>query len=230
MATDREPEIAELYLRRPTAEYSRAFDRACAALEDAGGQALAVASSATHAVEFLRRCRRPLAFAGTGALNGASFVERAGAWAWGPIQAAGLDSDAAFYDALAWAEPERASAAQVSQTLRRLARPGATLHVVASSRLRCYLPAWQRGPLPADEPLAPGEVLAALRRAGWWVAGSVCYHGPRAIAWGRLQQLAEALGRPDWADRCRLHMWAAYEEAGWNWRWAPMALIHALPA
>ena len=68
--------VAALYLCRPSPEYSRAFDLVAGMLEATDGPALVVASSPVHAVEFLKRCRRPLDFAAVGAFDAGQFVAR----------------------------------------------------------------------------------------------------------------------------------------------------------
>lgn len=217
--------IQEWYLHCPTHEYSRAFDRTARLLEAADGPALVVVSSMMHAVEFLKRCQRPLDFAGTASFDAEAFVAQARDWAWGPIRAAALDRGPVRYAAFAWAEPEQSTTVELARLLRDRALPDAALAMVTSSTLRRGLPAWQIEPHPAHAPMNPGAAMAWLRVAGWRIEGIVAYHGPRSLLWGYLQRLVGALGRSDWADRCRLAMWSHYEEAGWLWPLAPLALV-----
>ncbi len=219
--------VQDLYLRRACWEYSQAFDLAAAALTRTPGPALAVVSSAVHGVELLKRCPAPLDLAGTGVLDAGEFVAQAAPWSWGPIRAVDLSTGLRRYSAMLWAEPEAASAATVAGRLKQLAATGATLDVITSSSLRRYLPVWQRQPRPSERPLTPGAAWRTLLAAGWQAAGQVSFHGPRAIAWTKLAQLAEALGRPAWADRCLYWMRRHYREGGIWWRLSPVTLTHA---
>lgn len=214
--------IEDLYLRRGIWEYSQAFDLAAAALARADGPALVVSSSAVHAVELLKRCSVPLDMAGTGSFDPYEFAALAQPWSWGPIRAVRLPGDAGPYAAMLWAEPEAASATTVARALRQVAAPAATLDVIASAPLRRYLPLWQVQPLPARQPLTPAAARRRLEAAGWQVQRQVALHGPRAIAWARLSQFAEALGRSDWADRFLFAVRRQYCEAGWCWPLAPL--------
>ncbi len=221
------PSVADLYLRRSPAEYSRAFDRAAATLEAAAGPALVVASSPTFAIEFLRRCHRPLDFAAVGTFAAPAFVDAARQWAAGPIRAVSLETGLGVYAACAWPEPDAGLATRIARTLASRARPGASLEVIAASYLSRWLPAWQALPPSASCRLSPGAAMTVLRANGWRIDETIAYHGPRAAAWARLGVLLEGLGRPNWADRARLAMWARYQEKGWLWPLAPLALIRA---
>jgi hypothetical protein len=217
-----------LYMCWPTPEYRGAFDLAAQGLNAAEGRALAVFSSAVGAVEVLKRCPGPVEMVGTGAFNAAQFLSEMQDWAWGPVKAVSLPGENVRpYAAILWAEPEAGSAGVVAGQLRRLAEPGAGLWVLATNGLRRFLPAWGAEPRPATSPLSPRGVLKLLREAGWGVVDRVGFHGLRSIAWGYALRLAESLGRPDWGDRCRLGMRAAYQEEGWLWHSATLALIHA---
>lgn len=221
------PSVEALYLRSPSPEYQQAFDLAAARLNDAPGQALVVLSSPAHATEFLKRCAGPLDFASAGRFDAQGFIAAAGGWAWGPVRAVSLDGAAGTYSAITWAEPERDSAAAIAASMRSRACAGASLDVLATSALRRFLPAWQRQPLPASQPLSVGETARCLRRAGWQVEQMIAFHGPRSLAWSRLAQAAAVLRRPDWEDRIQFAMRACYREKGWLWPLAPLALIRA---
>ncbi len=219
--------LADLYLRRPTPEYAKAFDLIAARFNASEGRALIVLSSPAHAAELLKRCPRPLDVASADSFEADPFVQSARKWAWGPIRTASLNQNHEAYAALAWAEPEAHSALSVAEALRRRAAPNATLDVIASAPLRRYLPAWQTSPRPAMQPLNPPGVLRALRAVRWRIEDVNVFHGPRAILWSTLFRTAEWLGRPDWADRCLFAMRSNYREPGWLWPFAPLALIHA---
>jgi hypothetical protein len=222
--------VESLYLRNPTMEYGQAFDLAVLGWDLAAGPALAVASSPVHAVEWLKRWPGALHLAGSGDFDAAGFVSQARGWAWGPLEAVTLEPTGRRYNDIAWAEPETHTAATLAAALHRLARPGACLSVIASSRLRRHLPAWQTAPLPATHPLSPGALGQVLRATDWQPHHGTAFHGPRSIVWTRLAQLAERLGRPDWGDRCLFAMRASYQEPGWLWPLAPLALTRARAA
>jgi len=227
MANDYAWTVETLYLRRPTPEYSQAFDLAAGALRRAEGPALAVVSSAVYAVELLKRCPGALDFATTSSFDAADLVAAAQGWAWGPIKDVEFSADLSAYDSIVWAEPERASAEDLARTLRSRARTGARLEVIATTYLRRFLPLWRAHPVPAIRPLNPGRVMHLLRDSGWQVESCLPFHGPRSIAWGKLAQLADALGRPDLGDRCLFAMRSNYREPGWLWPFAPLTLIRA---
>jgi hypothetical protein len=219
--------IDALYLRPQSWEYSQAFDLGAATLNGGPQPALAVVSSAVHAVELLKRCHAAVELVGTGAFDAADFARAAQPWSWGPLRAVQLEQLSGRYAALLWAEPEAACVTPVARRLREVAAVGATLDVIASAPLRRLLPIWREQPQPAEQPLTPGAARRALKQAGWQVESQVAIHGPRAFVWSRLSQLAQACGRPDWADRCLFALRSQYREAGWLWPLAPVALIRA---
>jgi len=218
----------ELYLRRPTLEYAQAFDLAAGTLNRGEGPGLAVVSSPVHAVELLKRCPGPVDYWSTENFDAPAFVAEAQGWAWGAASAALLNhQNTKAYEALIWAEPESHSALAKAMLLRSVAQANAVLVVIASAPLRRFLPAWQIHPRPAQDPLSPGAVRRALSKAGWQLKETITFHGPRAVAWTKLAQLLERLGRPDWGDRCLFAMRANYREPGWLWPLAPVSLIRA---
>lgn len=220
--------LETLYLRRPPLEYSQAFDRISAWSAAPHQPTLLVLSSPTLATEVLKRWPAPADLASAGAFDAARFVAACQGWAWGPLTAVTLEqAPLATYARLVWAEPEATNAHRVVTQLRQLAAPQAELHVITSSFLRRYLPVWQTLPHPATCPLWPGPTTRLLRGAGWHIKSHLALHGVRASAWGLLRRAAEAVGRPDWGDRCAMAIRVYYCEPGWLWPLAPLALIHA---
>lgn len=227
MAAEQIWTIEALYLRQPSPEYRQAFNLAVAGCQDREEPLLAVTSSAAHAVELLKRCRKPLHFVSTGSFDAVQFASEASDWAWGPIEPASYASEAQRYTAIVWAEPEAASAEQAVRTINHLAEPGASLRVIASAPLHRFLPEWLAGPRLAEKPLAAGPVESLLSALSWRIDQKTVFHGPCSIWWSYLARGAEKIGRSDWADRCLFAMRQAYLEPGWLWRFAPLALIQA---
>lgn len=219
--------VPELYQRRPSLEYSQAFDLCVKNIHNQDRAILAVLSSPVHAVELLKRCQSPLHLAGTGRFDAANFVTAAQEWAWGPLGEADLAGTGRAYSSILWAEPEEDSAEKVAYQLRHQAASRADLWVITTGPLRRFLPAWQDQPAPAIHPLDSRVMKQMLRKAGWQIREQVAFHGPRSIAWSYLGRAAEKLKRPDWGDQCNLAMRKSYREPGWLWPLAPLALIHA---
>jgi hypothetical protein len=219
-------ELERLYLRTPSLEFRRALNLAVNLLNQSNGPALAVVSSPFYAVELLRRCLRPLDLAGAGQFDPPTWISIAQDWAWSSLAPASL-SNMGGYSAMLWAEPDGGAAADVASTLCQSALPGAHLAVVVSSGLRRFLPAWQAKPYPANDPLSPGAVERVLRSAGWVLENRTGFHSPRAVLWSLAHRLLQPIGRPDLADRCLFNMRAVYDEKGWLWWAAPLALITA---
>lgn len=220
--------LQALYLETPTPEVRQALDWAAAPLQAARGPVLALLSSPFYAVEVLRRVTHALDLAGcSSAFEPVAWLAELAPWSWAGVGAADL-AGSHIYTALLWAEPERQGAEDLARRLFEAAAPGAVLSVVASTFLRRFLPAWQEAaPPPAVVPLSASQIPGLLRRAGWQVSAHCGLHGPRAVAWTLLMRLAEAGGRPDWADRARFAMRQAYLEKGWRRSLAPLQWIQA---
>lgn len=219
-------EIEALYLQAPTPEFRQALDLAVAPLQGAAGEVLALVSSPFYAVEVLRRVTRPLVLAGSPGFELQPWLEHLRAWSWAEVQALAVGESGAF-QAILWAEPQRPSSAKLAAWLRQVAAPGASLSVIASTGLRRFLPAWQGASRPATDPLPAAQLSALLRQAGWQPAEQCGFHGPRSVGWTLLMRLAEALGRPDWADRARFGMRNSFIEIGWVSKYCPLNFIRA---
>ena len=217
--------VAEWYRRQTTPEYSLAFDLALPA--SLAGPLLAVLSAPELTVELLKRVTGPIHLAVCEWMKPSTSIAQFAPWAQSDVIAVRWQEAAGSYTQLLWAEPEARAASEIAAALRQAALPGATLYVIASGPLRRWLPAWQRPPFPAQQPLNAGGVVAALNVTGWEVESRIAFHGPRSIAWSWMYRLAEAFGRPDLGDRCLFAMRATYQEPGWLWPLAPLALIRA---
>jgi len=216
--------IEALYLRCPTAEFRMALDRAVAGMTAA--PLLAVVSSPFYLVELLRRIPGDLVVSGDGRFDPDPWLAPAAGWAWGRLASGGLHSESK-YSNLFWAEPQNDMADSTAAALRQVASPQAQLYIVVSSFLRGYLPAWQQEPHPAQNPLSGVTIPGLLRRAGWQVEQVLGFHSPSAVLWSLAMRSARLVGRPDWEDRARLAMRAAYRQEGAMWRLCPLALIRA---
>lgn len=216
--------IETLYLRTPTAEFRMALDRAVAGL--AASPLFAVISSPFYLVELLRRIPGDLEVVGDGSFNLEPWLVPAAEWAWGSLVPGSLNAGGK-YSSLLWAEPGIGKAESTAEGLRRAAAPQALLYVVVSGFLRGYLPAWQQELRPAQSPKSGQTIPGLLQRSGWWVEQVLGLHSPAAVFWTMAMRLAGLVSRPDWEDRARLAMRAAYWQKGVMWRLCPMALIRA---
>lgn len=222
--------LEDLYLNRPTLEYSQAFDLFAKDQKDQQSPILAVLSSAVLAVELLKRCSVPLHIARKTSLAVDPFIEASQGWAWGSITSVDLDEGGSNYNSIIWAEPEAGSGNQIAAILMKRAQAKGNLWVIASAPMRRYLPAWKVPPYPAVHPLDSGRVRGLLKKNGWQVQEWIVFHGPRSIAWTSLARMCYRIGRPDWGDRCILTMRSQYREPGYLWPLTPLALIHARAA
>jgi hypothetical protein len=223
-------EIQRIYLDSISLDYSLALDLAAQMLRAAGGRILAVISSPMFATELYKRCSFPLELSAAADFgNLGALVEASQGWNWGSVQVVEADMfPQASYQALLWVETQRASSQEIAQRLRRAAAPGASLAIITSSFLRCFLPEWApRRKMLAVEPLSPGQATRCLGASGWKIEQQIGFHGPRSVLWSLLYRAAVLARRPDWADRCLFGSRAVYQETEWLINFSPIVLTRA---
>lgn len=223
-------DIRNLYLNQPSREYRLAFDLVADFLNNSKGKALCVFSTASQAVELLKRCPRPLEILEIGSFDVYEFTAAADGWIWEEIRIMGLGTLSPGYDIFLWVEPDASQADLISHRLRELANKNTRLLVINSGPLRKFLPARQEQTQPEDRPLSLKEMKQILRANRWQVESIRVFHGPRSITWSFLHRLSALLRRPDWSDRFLIATRASFQEPGWIWWLSPLSLICARAA
>lgn len=204
-------------LQRPGLAYQQAFDWLAVQLQASSGAAAALAPTAFHGVELLRRrpdlpILKPLP----------DGLSEAAAALGITLQSADFGQTAPAV--LAWAEPPASAVEQLASLSARV-QPGARLYLVTPGPLGRFLTERRAAMLP--QAMTAGQALRLLVACGWRVRQRLGLHGPRAVGWHYASELARAAGRPYRRDRYHFAMRRDFLERGTLARLSALVLIVA---
>jgi hypothetical protein len=147
-------DMKTLYINQPLREYRLAFDLVANHVNSSTRKSLCLFSSASHAVELLKRCPCTLDMVGIGSFDVCEFVAEVDGWAWDGIQAVELDKLLPSYDKIVWIEPEEFQVESVFHQLRELADKNTKILIINRGPLMNVLPACKVQIQPVERPLS----------------------------------------------------------------------------